>query len=416
MYGGRIEVVRDMGANNDPEENDPVITTSASGSSYRPEWVRMADGGRYLAFTSDTNPITKAYDPGVYVWDFRSDIGAEEPVGTYAKLLDLTDPESLDTLTISADGTKIVVQFADGAAEGLPGGTYAIDNPIWAGTRAPIAVNVGTPTPTTGGGDFLYGTSVDDTIDGDGGEDTIHGAAGDDRIDGGTGDDTLHGDVGQDVLHGNGETDTLFGGDDKDELFGDDADDTLWGQSGHDQLYGGAGKDTIHGGTGTDTIHADAGNDILDGGSDGDGQDVDVFALKGSAEDYAFDDTFTTIDGINVRAVSVESAAIGFDIVANVEEAHFNRLRTNVADSLNTYVVLAEAADHAYTDKADLGLGWKALSTIELGIRGEGFIGDSATNWTYENGHYSAIGPAAGSGRPRPWHRSISRYLRARPR
>lgn len=80
------------------------------------------------------------------------------------------------------------------------------------------------------GNDFdnsLYGTMLNDNINGRGGNDNLFGLSGNDAISGGSGNDFIQGDEG---------------------------DDNLMGDDGNDYVQGGSGKDTINGGPGNDTL------------------------------------------------------------------------------------------------------------------------------------------------------------------
>ena len=102
--------------------------------------------------------------------------------------------------------------------------------------------------PSTEYGDYLIGTSEDDTIDGLGGADYMYGAEGDDILSGSGGADILDGWYGDDII---------VGGLDDDELLGWDGDDVLRGGQGDDILAGEYGVDIVSGGSGDDYIYAD---------------------------------------------------------------------------------------------------------------------------------------------------------------
>ncbi|MGO7727519.1 metal-binding protein [Rhizobium johnstonii] len=66
---------------------------------------------------------------------------------------------------------------------------------------------------TTGGTwDQLFGSSVNDILDGGAGNDTLRGYEGNDRLTGGAGNDTIQGDAGNDVIRGGTGNDTIFDG------------------------------------------------------------------------------------------------------------------------------------------------------------------------------------------------------------
>ena len=119
-------------------------------------------------------------------------------------------------------------------------------------------------------GDYLYGTSGANDIDGGGNSNTydwIYGRAGNDRIwtstsslgaagivaYGEDGDDELIGGLGLDYLLGGNGNDLIVGGSSRDYIWGQNGDDTLYGGLGDDMLWGGAGYDIGFGGDGNDT-------------------------------------------------------------------------------------------------------------------------------------------------------------------
>ncbi len=92
------------------------------------------------------------------------------------------------------------------------------------------------PDITTPGDDAtVFGTIVDDVIDGLEGNDQLQGNDGADILIGGPGNDILFGQLGDDQI---------FGGADDDELHGNEGNDTLEGGSGNDIYVGSSGADT----------------------------------------------------------------------------------------------------------------------------------------------------------------------------
>ncbi|WP_093536377.1 calcium-binding protein [Stenotrophomonas rhizophila] len=93
----------------------------------------------------------------------------------------------------------------------------------------------------------IYGTELDDALDGGGGNDYLEGKGGNDVLLGGTGDDSLYGGSGNDVLRGGDGVDYLSGGAGDDELEGGKGDDQLSADGGDNTfLYGrGDGLDTV---------------------------------------------------------------------------------------------------------------------------------------------------------------------------
>lgn len=84
----------------------------------------------------------------------------------------------------------------------------------------------------------LYGSLLDDTINGRGGNDNISGFAGNDHLIGGAGTDTLYGGDGNDIIEGGTDADTLQGelGDDSYVWSVGDGNDTINESGGIDQL------------------------------------------------------------------------------------------------------------------------------------------------------------------------------------
>ncbi len=84
-------------------------------------------------------------------------------------------------------------------------------------------------------GSYTYGTSGDDTLNGNSGNNCIYGGDGDDTINGLAGNDKLYGESGEDSLYGGAGNDCLFGGPNGDYLDGG---------SDYDELRGNGGPDT----------------------------------------------------------------------------------------------------------------------------------------------------------------------------
>lgn len=171
------------------------------------------------------------------------------------------------------------------------------------------------------GDDFLYGQSMEDTIEGGNGNDSINGGDHDDQLFGNNGDDTIMGGAGEDYIDGGagidtadysdsnsavwaslttgnakshapttygvldgdldtlvniesligtdyydwlqGDGNTLTGGADNDRLEGHGGDDDLLGGDDDDQLFGGAGNDLLRPGQGDATVSGGTGHDTL---------------------------------------------------------------------------------------------------------------------------------------------------------
>ena len=71
---------------------------------------------------------------------------------------------------------------------------------------------------------YYYGTSGNDTKNGNGAEDIMFGAAGNDTLRGYGGNDTLYGEDGDDTLQGGDGQDTLYGGNGNDPYLRGSAD------------------------------------------------------------------------------------------------------------------------------------------------------------------------------------------------
>ncbi|MGR3458094.1 MAG: hypothetical protein ACU0FO_09340 [Pseudooceanicola nanhaiensis] len=116
---------------------------------------------------------------------------------------------------------------------------YEIAGTVHQGTRFPL---------TTEGADVtVFGTLLDDLIDGRGGDDRLQGDAGNDTLEGGTGQDTLSGQDGDDRLDGGAGDDQVQGGDGADRLIAGAGEDTLFGQAGTDsfEIRAGGGRAVI---------------------------------------------------------------------------------------------------------------------------------------------------------------------------
>ena len=138
-----------------------------------------------------------------------------------------------------------------------------------------------TPPLATEAGETIFGTIVDDDIQGLG---------------------------GTDILQGNRGDDVLGGGADNDNLFGQEGSDRLFGDEGDDQLQGGADNDTLNGGTGNDNLFGQAG--------------IDTFA-------FAADNGEDTISDFELNTEVIQIAAgLGFatsaEVLAEIEKPFSN--------------------------------------------------------------------------------------------
>lgn len=88
----------------------------------------------------------------------------------------------------------------------------------------------------------IFGTAIDDLLNGFGGDDQIQGMAGDD------------------IIHGSNGDDLLFGMEGNDRLLGGPGDDQLQGGPGRDLLHAGPGKSSLFGEAGVDTFYVAPGD------------------------------------------------------------------------------------------------------------------------------------------------------------
>ncbi len=162
------------------------------------------------------------------------------------------------------------------------------------------------PTIATSQAEAIFGSVVDDFIDGLAGDDQILGSFGRDTLNGGNGDDSLWGENNDDTL------------------FGDRGDDLLFGGSGNDYLDGGAGNDiaVFSGGQTSYTMALSrTGTMVTDRRADGEGSD-DLFNIELLGFDTElFDGPF------DLRAFGGSAALDQADLESFIELyiAYFNR-------------------------------------------------------------------------------------------
>ena len=138
-----------------------------------------------------------------------------------------------------------------------------------------------TPAIATTAGETIFGSIIDDTI---------NGLQGDDQLQGGIGNDTLQGGEGNDLLFGQDDRDLVLGGQGNDQLQGNSGDDTLQGNAGNDSLFGQEGDDLLFGNGGADQLTGNSGDDTLVGGTGndiflgGDGSDRFLFEENNGAD------------------------------------------------------------------------------------------------------------------------------------
>jgi len=205
------------------------------------------------------------------------------------------------------------------------------------------------PKPVSG--NYLAGTSGDDTldrrgyaddwtIDGRAGNDTIYGGSGHDSLLGGRGDDLIHGSIEDLVIDGGGGVDTvsfsesaagvearLQGG-----LIGPTTGvlqasvlagvENLTGSSHNDILAGNRSRNELNGGAGNDLLLASGTGDFLTGGDGGDTFEITSVTRTVTITDFHYSEgdririeggaTFSWIEGSGVDAEgNVQGAWIG---------------------------------------------------------------------------------------------------------
>ena len=184
----------------------------------------------------------------------------------------------------------------------------ANDGNLAAGEADNILTDVENVTGSGAQSDFIVGSALANSLNGNGGNDTIYGGDGNDTLNGSTGNDSLFGQGGNDLVIGflgtdamdggagidtvsyhthtadvtvtfdgiandgaAGENDAIsnfeniIGGKGNDTLEGDNAANYINGAEGNDVIRGFGGNDSLFGGTGNDWIHGGAGDDILAG-------------------------------------------------------------------------------------------------------------------------------------------------------
>ncbi|MEY8144525.1 calcium-binding protein, partial [Falsihalocynthiibacter sp. CO-5D18] len=253
--------------------------------------------------------------------------------------------------------------------------------------------------------DFIVGTRLNDTINGNGGDDaiwggvgydTLNGGSGQDIIEGGRNGDTLDGGEGVDILSYAGsnssvvvdlESETSSGGDSEGDVYvgfesvlGTGYDDELSGDSGSNVLWGGNGADTLTGRGGVDALMGQGGRDLLnhagfilgegddDVGEVFDGGDDDDWLLLGglgSLEHALDNDTLVSIESVvfgagnttGTRTLRLNADQFGAGISSTAEfilDSHANTQEiTRVAMGNITFLTLAGMtvfdANDAYT-------------------------------------------------------------------
>lgn len=186
-------------------------------------------------------------------------------------------PNGVQLSTLAPGGNTsyiIKVKFDESAGNQFQNQTIIFDLKIGISIDLPAACDnitfIGDPIFGTSGNDSLNGNSKNnlivtfegnDVVSGGGGDDCIIAGAGADNLSGGSGNDVLSGEGGQDSIQGGSGNDTILGGTANDTLDGGSDNDTISGEGGNDKMTGGSNNDNLNGGDGTDSANGQSGTD-----------------------------------------------------------------------------------------------------------------------------------------------------------
>lgn len=256
------------------------------------------------------------------------------------------DDETFSTVTVNGNKGNDTLALGDGRFNGFNALGGEANDTITTGAGASFAAttingNKGLDTITLAGGFISGGLSVF----GGEGADTITTGNYDVSA---TNDDAVgvyvSGDLGNDQITAGDGDDTILGGDGDDTMAGGDGDDTIQGGAGNDSITGQGGENRIIGGEGADTYTASAGTDVFvidaitnsNATTSGKVQGFDTFSVG--------DSFTTTVDELNIEAVS---SSLAGGTVNNVNTIGANIAVGPVADwaavktALDTAGVLA---------------------------------------------------------------------------
>jgi Ca2+-binding RTX toxin-like protein len=273
--GGNVtkSIVLDGGAGNDhfdfrssTASTASVIATGGSGSDvYQPSGLGLA--GHVTDFTAGAGGDVISLEGLLLVITWQSGYHGGNPFSQGHIRL---QQQGMDTLLqiVTAVGSSEYATVL--VLDNVVASSLTADN-FLGGVDPHGAITTGVVLNAGNGGEYLDGTSFNDTLNGGSGNDTMRA---------GGGDDLLH--SNSDVGHGAEMTggygnDTLIGGIGKDSLDGEQGDDVLDGGGGNDVLIyrAGTGNDTIGGGAGDDRFNIVT-------------QQGDVLRLDGGAGDDLF--------------------------------------------------------------------------------------------------------------------------------
>jgi Ca2+-binding RTX toxin-like protein len=172
--------------------------------------------------------------------------------------------------------------------------------------------------------DMLFGSDIQNIINGGAGNDVIDARGGDDLLHGGLGNDTMLGGAGNDSIYDTDGSNTVDGGIGNDYIVMGAGDDNVNGGDGDDDINGGLGNDRLLGGTGNDLFHDGTGNNFIDGGL---GTDTVYFDFLLS--DLTIDLRVTTAQNTGASGIStilnVEDVVAGYgnDVITGNAVANF---------------------------------------------------------------------------------------------
>ncbi|MCC7114338.1 MAG: hypothetical protein IT520_08150 [Burkholderiales bacterium] len=276
LIGGTHDDRLDGGRDNDTLRGDAGVDTYVVRAGHGRDTISDSDGRGQIEYVDNQGRATIVAGVGIadrtatnrWAMFVR---GGTEFTATRNSPLTLTAP----------DGSQVVVSDH---ANGQLGINLLADIPDQATTHTI------TGDQNADRRDTLFGTGVNDLIDGGEDTDRLFGGFGADRLLGGAGRDRLEGEEGEDVLEGGEGADILEGGEGRDRLFaattatvdpltavrttlastapatgqlgdwlsGGGSEDVLIGAEGDDGLAGGSGMDFIVGGAGDDSLLGDA--------------------------------------------------------------------------------------------------------------------------------------------------------------
>ncbi|WP_031484787.1 FecR domain-containing protein [Maridesulfovibrio frigidus] len=190
--------------------------------------------------------------------------------------------DGTDTISFADPDATVGVSLSVDVAEGAGSATHDGGVDTFTGIESFIGSDLGdTFTGSTGNETFSGGKGIN-TITGGGGNDTVSYADAAAGIVVGLGDGVGEHDGYTDVLS---DIDNVYGSTKDDTIDGDGQANSISGNSGNDILDGGLGDDFLYGNGGDDTILAGEGGDSIDGGS---GTDTLSFASAAEAITLTF--------------------------------------------------------------------------------------------------------------------------------